>query len=248
MRPVFMITVDPETENNHAAYVENVKARVKALLEAKGYTNIKFEKLEDDQDVDNDYLLRVFYGEPDEYDYVERFYIAMMKDENTYLVAKNLTTDYNSMNLYHISGKSYSEDKDNIDDAYVSSIESMKATLEADGYDFFEGYDIDADIPEGNKAVLTFTVGTANNNRRFRVLHTLINGTVEKFEGIVKDGQFSIEITETSPFAVGLGEVVKATNNNPQTFDPIILSVLMLALSAIGLIGGSIYLTKSRLN
>ena len=248
MYPVLMVTVDPDTENNHAAYVENVKARVKALLESKGYTNIQFELGNDWVDTEHNYWLRVFYGEPDDEGDYQGFSIAMMKDENTYLLAKNLTTDYSSMNLYHIYAQAYSEEKDDMDENYVASIESMKSTLEGEGYDFFDGYDIEASIPEGSTASLTFTVGTANNNRRFRVYHTLANGTVEKFDGIVKDGQFTIEVSETSPFAVGLGEVVKATNNNPQTFDPIILSVLMLALSAIGLIGGSIYLTKSRLN
>ena len=243
-----MVTVDSATEDNHAAYVANVKDRVKALLESKGYTNLQFEKTSDDDEIENDCWLTVYYGEPDEYGNYAYFTILMMKDEYTYLVAKNLTTDYNSMNLYHVYGKALSEDKDSMRSEDVEAIESMKSTLEGDGYDFFEGYSINAYIPEGSKATLTFTVGTANNNRRFKVYHTLVNGTVEKFDGIVKDGQFTIEVGETSPFAVGLGEVVKATKNNPQTFDPIILSVLMLALSAIGLIGGSIYLTKSRLN
>ena len=251
MNTRYMVVVDPEVENNHAAYVENVKGKIKAYLESKGYTNIQFDL--NYQHYGAAYTLEVFYGDVDhdeQEDYYrgDSFTIYMMKDENTYLLAKNLTVNYNDKNLFVYYAESYSEDKDEMSEEDVADIESMKVTLEGEGYDFFDGYDVYSWIPEGSKATLTFTVGTANNNRRFKVLHTLADGTIETFTGIVKDGQFSIDVTETSPFAVGLGEVVKATNNNPQTFDPIILSVLMLALSAIGLIGGSIYLTKSRLN
>ena len=240
----FYVLVDPSVDNTNEAYFNNVKDKIKAYFESKGYTNI-------DVTADDSYgRIFVYYGEKNnegEY-FSEPIIINMMKDTNTYLIAKNLTVNYNDKNLYYVDALSYSENKDNMGDDIIADIESMKLSLELEGYDFFDAYDVDAYITPGNKATLVFTVGAQNNNRRFKVLHTLADGTVETFTGIVKDGQLSIDITETSPFAVGLGEVVKALKNNPQTFDPIILSVLMLALSAIGLIGGSIYLTKSRLN
>ena len=240
----YMIIIDPAIENNRKAYIESVKDKIEASLKNKGYTKIIFVE---------DYfyynVLYVKYGtDEDDEDDLHVSEIYMMKDKDTFLLANNLTANFKDKILYHLRAYSYSDCKDEIDTDDVESIEKMKESLEKDGLDFFEGYYIYSEIPEGYKATLTFNVGTNNNNRKIRVLHEKEDGTIETFDGIVKDGQFSIEVTETSPFAVGLGEVVKALKNNPQTFDPIMLSVLILVLSTLGLIGGSIYFYKSRLN
>ena len=246
----YKISVDPTVDDNHAAYLADIKDKLMDfLVNTKGYNK-------DDIEIDPDGLFDTYSasrmivrigGEQGE---IYSFY--MVKDENSILLAKNLLInkhDYANSEVYSLS---YSENKEILETEFyrnsLQGIEELKSSLENDGYDFFEGYYIAYRPEEGKSINLTFTVGKDNNNRRIKVLHRLDDGTVEKFEGIVKDGAFTIEITQGSPFAVGLGEVVKALKNNPQTFDPIILSVLMLALSAIGLIGGSIYLTKSRLN
>ena len=250
MGTLYKVDVPEGTANNHTAYMNAVKDDVKAFFESKGYKDVHF-------DVDDtDGKLYVYYtpdeDEEDADPYIVTLY--MIKDKDHFLIAKNLfvsTIDYN--NNFMRWGYSYalSEITDDMDwyisDYIKNSIALMKETLEGEGFEFFDGYEIDGYIKPGKTVTLTFTVGTENNNRKFKVLHKKADGTTETFEGVVKDGQFSIEVTETSPFAVGLGEVVKAQNNNPQTFDPIMASVLILVLSTIGLVGSALYFKKERM-
>jgi hypothetical protein len=172
-------------------------------------------------------MLDVAYGE-----YSVSIY--MIKDTEKLLVGKNIFTKQ-AGDIFRI--RSLSEDEEDIKENNPCSYEflmDLKSDLVGYGYELFEGYIIDGYATEKNPVNLTFVVGTENNNRRFRVLHRKADGSVEKYEGIVKDGEFTITVTEFSPFAVGLGEVVKTLKNNPQTFDPIIFAVIMLLVSTIG--------------
>lgn len=63
-------------------------------------------------------------------------------------------------------------------------------------------------IENGNfegKLALTFDIGTKYNDKKFIVAHQKSsNNEIEYFNGIVKNGQATIEVTEFSPFAISV--------------------------------------------
>ena len=245
IRYAYKVDVDPTVDDTHAAYVEDVKERLyDFFVNEKGYNK-------EDITIDPTSVSSLFPGSRT---YLEigndLFSIYMIKNSDSILLAKNMLVDSYTYQNRNIWGMSYSENKDQIPEFVgeniLEGIETLKAQIEEEGYDFFEGYYIYAYVPEGKTINVTFTVGDENNNRRFKVLHRKDNGEIETFEGIVKDGRFTIEITEGSPFVVGLGEVVKEVNGNPQTYDSVVIYLTIFGLSLVGLLSSIVY--KRRLN
>lgn len=80
-------------------------------------------------------------------------------------------------------------------------------------------------IENGNfegKLTLAFDIGTKYNDKKFIVAHQKSsNGEIEYFNGIVKNGQATIEVTEFSPFAISVltekEENKTPTTNNTET-------------------------------
>ena len=245
LRYAYKIDVDSDVANSHEAYIENVKDRLyDFFVNEKGYNR-------DDIEIDPESVSQVFTGSRT---YLkignELFSIYMIKNDDNILMAKNIMVDRYTYQNRNVWALSYNDNKDFIPE-YVGAnilegIETLKNQIEEEGYDFFDGYYIYTYFPYGETATVTFTVGEENNNRKIKVLHRKDNGEIEVFEGIVKDGLFSIEITEGSPFVVGLGEVVKETNGNPQTYDSVVIYLTIFGLSIAGLLSSVVY--KRRLN
>ncbi len=77
-------------------------------------------------------------------------------------------------------------------------------------------------IENGNfegKLTLNFDIGTKYNDKKFVVAHQKSsNGEIEYFNGTIKDGKATIEVTELSPFAISvLTEKTQGENNQAPT-------------------------------
>lgn len=75
-------------------------------------------------------------------------------------------------------------------------------------------------IENGNfegKLTLTFDIGTKYNDKKFVVAHQKSsNDEIEYFDGTIKDGKATIEVTELSPFAIALlTEKAETPNETP---------------------------------
>ena len=131
----------------------------------------------------------------------------------------------------------------------------MQNKVKEKGYTVWKTYLISSNR-HFDKRTLTFSVGEENNNREIYVLHKKSDGTYEEFNGVVKNGIFEIEVSEFSPFVVGLGNVVKdevkvgnasvtrALDNEPKTGNETYISFAAL-LAALSL--GSILILKKRM-
>lgn len=80
-------------------------------------------------------------------------------------------------------------------------------------------------IENGNfegKLTLNFDIGTKYNDKKFVVAHQKSsNGEIEYFNGTIKDGKATIEVTELSPFAISvLTEKAQGENNQASTKKP----------------------------
>lgn len=98
---------------------------------------------------------------------------------------------------------------------------------------------------DNGKFLVAIPIPASLNGKDLIVEYITSDGKIEKYEVTVKDGMAYFETDHFSIYS--LGEVLKE-ELNPQTFDIVNKYMLLTAVSLMGLMGVSIYLSKKRFN
>ena len=270
----FKLTIPNEIKDEEDAYIDAAKKDIKeylvknSIIEESDELEINNQngvfsifKIEENGNIKRSTAIT----EEDDEEYEWLMDIIIGKSWDKLLLANGLLVNQNEKVWAFEIDEEYLkslDDVENYDNFYYYNNEIDKNTyteiqnkVKEKGYTVWKTYHISS----GNhfdKIVLTFSLGEENNNREIYILHKKSNGVYEEFNGVVKNGLFEIEVTEFSPFVVGLGNVVKdevkvgnasvtrALDNEPKTGNETYISFAAL-LAALSL--GSILVLKKRM-
>lgn len=272
----FKVTIPNEVKDEEDAYVEVATKNIREYLVKNSFIE-ESDKIEINNEAgifsvykvgnfDDENIKRsIAIDEEDDEEYYWLIDVVIGKDNKMLLIANGLLVNQNENVWAFEVDEEYlkSLDEEQYFDNYYyynnsvdkNTFVEMQDKVKEKGYTVWKTYLISSNR-HFDKRTLTFSVGEENNNREIYVLHKKSDGTYEEFNGVVKNGIFEIEVSEFSPFVVGLGNVVKdevkvenasvtrALDNEPKTGNETYISFAAL-LAALSL--GSILILKKRM-
>lgn len=272
----FKVTIPNEVKDEEDAYVEVATKNIREYLVKNSFIE-ESDKIEINNEAgifsvykvgnfDDENIKRsIAIDEEDDEEYYWLIDVVIGKDNKMLLIANGLLVNQNENVWAFEVDEEYlkSLDEEQYFDNYYyynnsvdkNTFVEMQDKVKEKGYTVWKTYLISSNR-HFDKRTLTFSVGEENNNREIYVLHKKSDGTYEEFNGVVKNGIFEIEVSEFSPFVVGLGNVVKeevkvedasvtrALDNEPKTGNETYISFAAL-LAALSL--GSILVLKKRM-